>query len=111
MGGAEEDGAETVRPMEIGTDLIQVAKNLAVDGRLTAVHHANYVPFAAAEFQLLSQMSSRIPLRNGFPNDDFSLAGSKPAAVLQLEIVAHLDSHGQQAAQRHVHTSRAIHAG
>src|SRR5262249_56876954 len=92
VGGANQDRTDRVLPVEIGADLIQLAPDFAVEGRVSCVEDADHFPLAAPEAHSLPGLRVRITLGHRFTDDDFALPRLEPSpAGLNLR-AAHLDA-------------------
>ncbi len=97
--------------LQVGGNLVEVAPDLAVLGAVAGIHYADDVPIAAAEVQLLADAGVGKPLGDRLAHHNFALAGLEPAAARDLDVVAHLDAGGLQAAHGDVHAVGIVHVG
>src|SRR5262249_22002261 len=97
-----EGGAQPMGAIKIGTDLVQIAPDLVIEGRLASVHYADHLPLALAEAESLAELRVGMPPSDGLADNDLALPGLEPAALIDSDI-PHLDPTRRQASHRDVH--------
>src|SRR5207249_2264673 len=92
IGSAHEHRAETVLPIEVRADLVEIAPDFAAGRRITRIHYANHVPLTSPEFQPFADLRVRITLRNRLADHHLAMSLLEPTSFGDAE-ATHLDSY------------------